>query len=250
MKDILNKFLDILSYIFSKLSYVIIIAVLGLFIFSKLNNLFGVGIIDNENFLSKKLILNTEEEIESTGPAKIIYKGGRPSEEEIQAEEEFFKSKGSIVAFEIEANQSLDEVCEKLVEVGLIQDIPSFKMILEATKLTDKIEPGTYEVAADIRNRDLISEITHTEVVNEDISSKNVEREETINLVSFEIKEEDGPIELCNTLKEVGLIQDTETFIGLLEDANLLEDIKPGKYRLPKNIKNIDLIESITLNAQ
>lgn len=250
MKDILNKFLDILSYIFSKLSYVIIIAVLGLFIFSKLNNLFDVGIIDNENFLSKKLNLNTEEEVVSTGPAKIIYKGGRPSDEEIQAEEEFFKSKGSIVAFEIKPNQSLDEVCEKLVEVGLIQDIPSFKMILEATKLTDAIEPGTYEVAADIRNRDLISEITHTEEVNEDISSKNVEREETIELVSFEIKENDGPIELCNTLKEVGLIQDTETFIGLLENANLLEDIKPGKYRLPKNIKNIDLIESITLNVQ
>lgn len=250
MKNIFNKFLDVLSYLFSKLSYVIIIVVLGLFVFSKLNNLFDVGIIDNENFISKKLNLNSEEEVVDLSPAKIIYKGGRPSEEQIQAEEEFLKSKGSIVSFEIKANQSVDEVCDSILAAGLINDPTSFKMMLESTKLIDKIEPGTYEVPSDIRNRDLISEITHTETVNENISSKNVEKEETIDLVTFEIKEEDGPIEVCNTLKEAGLIQDTTTFINLLEDANLLDEIKPGKYRLPRNIKNIDLIESITLNEQ
>lgn len=250
MKNIFNKFLDVLSYLFSKLSYVIIIAVLGLFVFSKLNNLFDVGIIDNENFISKKLNLNAEEEVVDLSPAKIIYKGGRPSEEQIQAEEEFLKSKGSIVSFEIKANQSVDEVCDSILAAGLINDPTSFKIMLESTKLIDKIEPGTYEVPSDIRNRDLISEITHTETVNESISSKNVEKEETIDLVTFEIKEEDGPIEVCNTLKETGLIQDTTTFINLLEDANLLDEIKPGKYRLPRNIKNIDLIESITLNEQ
>lgn len=248
MKDIFNKFLDILSYIFSKLSYVIIIAVLGLFVFSKLNNLFDVGIIDKENFISKKLNLNSQEEVVDLSPAKIIYKGGRPSEEQIQAEEDFLKSKGSIVSFEIQPNQSIDEICQNILAAGLIEDSSAFKKMLESTKLIDKIEPGTYEVPADIINRDLISEITHTEVVNENISSKNVEKEETIDLVSFELKEEDGPIEVSNTLKEAGLIQDTTTFINLLEDANLLDEIKPGKYRLPKNIKNIDLIESITLN--
>lgn len=250
MKDVFNKFLDILSYIFSKLSYLIIIAVLGLFVFSKLNNLFDVGIIDNENFISKKFNLSSQEEVVSASPAKIIYKGGRPSEEEIQAEEDFLKSKGSIVSFEIKANQNIDEICQSLVATGLIEDISSFKMMLESTKLIDNIEPGTYDVPSDIRNRDLISEITHTQPVNENISSKNLEKEETIDLVSFEIKEEDGPIEVCNTLKEVGLIQDTTTFLNLLEDANLLDEIKPGKYRLPRNIKNIDLIESITLNEQ
>lgn len=249
MKGFFNKFLDVLSYIFSKLSYLIIIVVLGLFVFSRLNNLFDVGIINQENFISKTLNLTVDQEETSSGPAKIIYKGGKPSAQDIEAEEEFARNKGNLVSFEIGPNQSIDQICQTLLDKGLIVDPPSFKMMLETTNMADKIEPGKYDVAADIRNRDLISEITHTELVNEEISSRPVEGDSNIDLVSFEILEDDDPRQVAEKLRELGLIQDVATFLNLLEDANLLEEIKAGKYRLPRNIKNLDLIESITIAA-
>lgn len=252
MKTFFNKIIDIISFIFSKLSYLIIILVLGLIIFSRLNNLFDVEILSDNGLIAKNLNIiskdiTSKEEKKQDTVAKIIYKGGKPSEEDILAQEEFAKSRQNLVSFTIEANEVPQTVAEKLQSLQLIVDPASFLMMLDNLNLLDKIEPGKYEVVSDIKNKDLISIITNTDMDYNGTKNKPVETEGSINLISFEIKEGNSLEDVAATLKNVGLIQDTTTFIMLVKNANLANDIKPGVYRLPKDIKNLDLIESITI---
>lgn len=72
--------------------------------------------------------------------------------------------------------------------------------------------------------------------------------ETTIQIVAFEIIDGQTPAEVADTLRNAGLIQDSYTFVDLLNQTNLAGDIKPGVYKVPANMKNLDLIETITLS--
>lgn len=89
-----------------------------------------------------------------------------------------------------------------------------------------------------------VEEIEDVKVDN-DTNAKN-----QLNIIAFEIKEEDTIKDVMETLRSVGLIQDPVTMENLITSMNLNENITPGTYRVPENIKNLDLIETITIAAK
>ncbi len=99
-----------------------------------------------------------------------------------------------------------------------------------------------YKVPENIKNMDLLAAIT----IAASTVENNGETNESIKLVTFEIKSGDAPSEVAKLLQDNGLIQDPPSLILLLEEKNLIDDIKPGVYNVPLDIKNADLIESIT----
>ncbi len=248
MKNFYNKILDIINVIISKLSIVLIVLLLGLIIYSRLDKLFQIGFLSENNLIDSKLNTKIEEPVDN-GPAKVVYRGELPSDDE----EVLVENNGKKISFEIMGNQSPEQVAKMLKDVGLISDPPSLILQMEGAGLLDSLKPGSYEVNDNILNRELIAVITGTDYAVEDSQENDKSNDkpgEDLELVTFEILEGQSLEEVSNTLKDVKLIQDTQTFINLVENANLRDDVKVGVYRLPKNIKNIDLIESITIATQ
>lgn len=68
-------------------------------------------------------------------------------------------------------------------------------------------------------------------------------------IVAFTITETATLDDVANTLMELNLIKHIPTFKELLSELGVSEDVKPGEYRVPSNIKNMDLIETITLTG-
>lgn len=68
------------------------------------------------------------------------------------------------------------------------------------------------------------------------------------NIVSFEIYEGQTPEEVSQLFVDLGLITSPPTFLAMLEDANLLDGIRPGTYDVQSNITNLDLIDTITVS--
>lgn len=246
LKSFFNKIIDVFSFVFSKLSILIILLVLGLLIYTRLNSLFKLDLIGEGSLLRNTMNQINQEEVVETrqGPAKIVYHGNVPTEEEVV---ETTEDEGEIISFEIIEEQSPQQVAQMLKSVGLISDPPSLVLLLEESGLQNSIVPGSYEVNSTILNRELIAEITNTEAEVSSESTTTPSGETAINLVSFEIVEGQTPEEVANVLKDAGLISDPPSFILLLDNANLRDEIKPGVYRVPSDIKNLDLIETITI---
>ena len=80
-------------------------------------------------------------------------------------------------------------------------------------------------------------------------STQAVTEPDEPDIVTFVIPEGVTNEEVGNVLLESKLIKHVPTFIQLLEDLSAAEDIKPGEYNVPSNIKNLDLIETITITG-
>lgn len=264
MRNFYNKILDIINVIFSKLSIVIIVLILGILIYSRLDKLFKIGLISEGSIINNTLNqINQEEIIENNdGPARIIYRGELPSDnlEEVANEEtEEAEEPAETISFNIIPEQTPQQVTRMLRDLGLISDPASLILLMENQGLIDSIQPGSYEVKDNILNQELISVITNTEYqpadteetaneTNEDTTESSSSSE--IDLVTFEILEGQTPEEVAASLRDVDLIQDPQSFILLIDNANLRDEIKPGVYRVPSNIRNLDLVETITIAVQ
>ena len=80
-------------------------------------------------------------------------------------------------------------------------------------------------------------------------STQAVSEPDEPEIVTFIIPEGITNEEVGNVLLESKLIKHVPTFMQLLEDLSASEDIKPGEYNVPSNIKNLDLIETITITG-
>lgn len=242
-----NKIIDFLVFIVSKLSVLLIILVLGLIIFSRMDKLFNMNIIGDRIVFSDNE-KNGEKQIENKGRAKIIYEGNIKPSDEVRSEVNT-DAEGNVleevVTFEILEEQDAKQVAEVLKNYNLIQDSATFISLLERANLIDGIKPGVYKVPSNIKNLDLIETITIVASRSE-LDSRISGEENPVEIVTFEIKEEDNLNKVSDILKSNDLIQDKNTFKLLLEEAELTDSIKPGVYKVPANIKNADLIEYIT----
>lgn len=263
MRNFYNKILDIINVIFSKLSIVIIVLILGILIYSRLDKLFKIGLISEGSIINNTLNqINQEEIIENNdGPARIIYRGELPSdnlEEVANTETEEVEEPAETISFNIIPEQTPQQVTRMLRDLGLISDPASLILLMENQGLIDSIQPGSYEVKDNILNQELISVITNTEYQPADTEETASESSNTtgssssseIDLVTFEILEGQTPEEVAASLRDVDLIQDPQSFILLIDNANLRDEIKPGVYRVPSNIRNLDLVETITIAVQ
>lgn len=242
-----NKIIDFLAFVISKLSVLLIILVLGLIIFSRMDKLFNMNIMQDRIAFSDNE-KNTENTDENKGKAKIIYEGNIKPSDEIRSEVST-DAEGNVleevVTFEILEEQDAEQVAEVLKNYNLIQDSATFISLLERANLIDGIKPGVYKVPSNIKNMDLIETITIIASRSE-LDSRISGEEKPVEIVTFEIKEEDNLDKVAELLKSNELIQDKATFKILLKEAELTDSIMPGVYKVPANIKNADLIEYIT----
>lgn len=242
MNNFFNSVVDLIATIFSKLSVLLIIIVLGLIIFSRIDKLFKMDLISGTISASEKLIIangSEEKPVENTGPAKIVYEGNIKPEDSAIASNvgSSEEDETEIISFEITEGQTPKEVATTLKDNGLIQDVQTFIGLLENSNLLDRIIPGVYKVPENIKNLELIESVT--------IPPEDNEVEEA-EVISFEIKSEHTPQDVAQLLLEKGLILDPPSFIILLEENGLMDSITQGVYRLPKDIKNAELLEAIT----
>ncbi|NLW41983.1 MAG: endolytic transglycosylase MltG [Tissierellia bacterium] len=242
MNSVFNKIIDFFASIISKLSVLLIIIVLGLVIFSRIDKLFKMDLI-GETISNPERLINAnvleEETIDNSGPAKIVYEGNIKPEDSASAinAESLDPDGNNIVGFEIVEGQSVTEIANTLRDKNLIQDPHTFVSLLETSNLLDRIIPGVYKVPGNIKNMELIESIT--------IPPEEGVAEES-EMIDFEIKPEDTPEDVAKTLLDKGLIQDPPSFILLLESNGAMESIMPGVYKLPNDILNAELIKAIT----
>lgn len=242
MNSLFNKIIDFFVAIISKLSVLLIILILGLIIFSRIDKLFKMDLIGESISSTEKSILannSGEDIVEKAGPAEIVYEGNIKPEDSASAvsavgpnEEE-----AEIISFEIAEGQSPKEVADNLKGKGLIQDPFTFVTLLENSNLLDRVRVGSYKVPENIKNMELIEAIT---------IPPETESQEELEIINFEIKQEHTPEDVAKLLLDKGFIQDPPSFILLLEDNGLMDRIEPGVYRLPREIKNSELIQTIT----
>lgn len=242
MNNLFSKIIDFFVAIISKLSVLLIILILGLIIFSRIDKLFKMDLIGESISSTEKSILannSGEDIVEKVGPAEIVYEGNIKPEDSASAvsaggpnEEE-----SEIIAFEIAEGQSPKEVAENLKEKGLIQDPFTFLTLLENSNLLDRVRVGSYKVPENIKNMELIEAIT---------IPPETETQDELEIINFEIKEEHTPEDVAKLLLDKGFIQDPPSFILLLEEGGLMDRIETGVYRLPKEITNAELIQTIT----
>lgn len=145
------------------ISIVLVVLILGFIIVSRLDSLFNTNLIANENVMSILGIENNSEVSEVTNSKPIIIFEGELPETETKVEvvsPNEKEPKIEIVTFEIVATDTVDQVAEKLLNAGLIQDAFTFKDILNQMNLADSITPGLYKVPKNIKNLDLVETIT------------------------------------------------------------------------------------------
>ncbi len=132
----------------------------------------------------------------------------------------------STVMIEIPENPTLDDVAEILDKNGVIDETSYFKMFAMLTKSTDGFTQGTYEMR---KNMD------YEAIINYLMSSGN--RTDTVNVM---IAEGQNVLEVAQTLKDNGVLSETDKFLELCgsdnfdEDFSFLKDIKNGKDRYYK----------------
>lgn len=136
------------------------------------------------------------------------------------------QSDTSTVIIEIPENPTLDEVAQILNKNGIIDEPSYFKMFAVITKSTDDFTQGTYEMR---KNMD------YEAIINYLMSSGN--RTDTINVM---FTEGQNVLEIAQTLKENGVLNETDKFLelcssdGFDDDFSFLKDIKNGKDRYYK----------------
>lgn len=236
-----NKISDFFHFLFSRITYLIIVAILFIIILSRLNNLFNLGLLESEKL--NKIGLQTEEEVKVDNKPVIVYEGGKP-EPENPENMRFFTIKPEDVTPE--------KLSLILKEEGFIQDPDSLVILIDNLSLRNNIVPGYYEVPFDISNLGLLSKVTGTpeEILElrKEMIDNNKGNEVATETVTFTILEGSSAENAAEILKQAGLIQDSASFIGILNQNGLRDMIRPGEYTVDKNIKNLDLIEKITIN--
>lgn len=98
-------------------------------------------------------------------------------------------------------------------------------------------------VAPIIFKGELAKEEPKTNNVTEIVNDKPRE----IQQIEFEITTEDDLNSILDKFVNLGFIEDKNTFKGMLEDLRLTGYITPGVYKVPANIKNLELAETITI---
>lgn len=132
----------------------------------------------------------------------------------------------STIMVEIPENPTLDEVAQTLEKNGVIDEISYFKMFAMLTKSDEGFTQGTYEMR---KNMD------YEAIINYLMSSGN--RTDTVSVM---ITEGENVLEVAQTLKENGVLSETDKFLELCssdnfdEDFSFLKDIKNGSDRYYK----------------
>lgn len=132
----------------------------------------------------------------------------------------------STIMVEIPENPTLDEVAQTLEKSGVIDEISYFKMFAMLTKSDEGFTQGTYEMR---KNMD------YEAIINYLMSSGN--RTDTVSVM---ITEGENVLEVAQTLKENGVLSETDKFLELCssdnfdEDFSFLKDIKNGSDRYYK----------------
>lgn len=177
MSSFNEKISDFFFNIIEFISILLIILILGFIIVSRLDSLFNTNLISDENVIAILGIENNPEIKEELNSKPIvIFEGDLPSDEpkvEVVSPNEN-EPKIEIVTFEILATDTLDQVCEKLINAGLIQDSFTFKDLLNQMNLSENVTPGLYKVPKNIKNLDLVETITISKVpsINENSSKE------------------------------------------------------------------------------
>lgn len=136
------------------------------------------------------------------------------------------RTDSSTAKIEIPENPTLDDVAQTLAESGIIGEPSYFKMFASITKSADDFTQGTYEMR---KNMD------YEAIINYLLSSNN--RTDTVKVM---ITEGQNVLEVANTLKENGVLNDTDKFLELCasddfdSDFGFLKDIKNSKDRYYK----------------
>lgn len=132
----------------------------------------------------------------------------------------------STIMVEIPENPTLDEVAQTLEKSGVIDETSYFKMFAMLTKSDEGFTQGTYEMR---KNMD------YEAIINYLMSSGN--RTDTVSVM---ITEGENVLEVAQTLKENGVLSETDKFLELCssdnfdEDFSFLKDIKNGSDRYYK----------------
>jgi UPF0755 protein len=130
------------------------------------------------------------------------------------------------VQIEIPENPSLETVAAELDKNGIIDEPTYFKLFANLTKSADDFTQGTYEMR---KNMD------YEAIINYLLSSAN-----RTDIISVTITEGENVLEIANTLKENGALNDVDKFMELCnsdqfdEDFSFLADIKNGTSRYYK----------------
>lgn len=136
------------------------------------------------------------------------------------------RTDSSTVTIEIPENPTLDLIADTLAKNGIIDEPSYFKMFASMTKSTDSFTQGTYEMR---KNMD------YEAIINYLLSKNN--RTDTVKVM---IAEGQNVLEIANTLKENGVLNNTDSFLELCasdkfdKDFSFLKDIKNSKDRYYK----------------
>lgn len=136
------------------------------------------------------------------------------------------RTDSSTVTIEIPENPTLDLIADTLAKNGIIDEPSYFKMFASMTKSTDSFTQGTYEMR---KNMD------YEAIINYLLSKNN--RTDTVKVM---IAEGQNVLEIANTLKENGVLNNTDSFLELCasdkfdRDFSFLKDIKNSKDRYYK----------------
>lgn len=136
------------------------------------------------------------------------------------------RTDSSKVKVEIPENPTLDDVASNLAKKGIINEPTYFKLFAGITKASDDFTQGTYEIS---KNMD------YEAIINYLLSTNN--RTDTVKVM---ITEGQNVLEIANTLKEKGVLNNTDKFLELCtsdkfdNDFSFLKNIKNGNERYYK----------------
>lgn len=133
------------------------------------------------------------------------------------------RTDSSTVKIDIPENPSLDTVCDILVANKIIGEPSYFKMYAKMTKSGDNFTQGTYEMR---KNMD------YQAIINYLLSSGN--RTDT---VSVTLTEGENVLEIANTLKKNGALNDVDKFLELCNSDDFDSDFDFIKVISNKDIR-------------
>lgn len=158
-----EKISDFIFNFIEFISIILVVLILGFIIISRLDSLFNTNLIAAENVMTVLGLEKHAEVSENTNSKpEIVFEGELPNDEskiEVVSPNEK-EPKIEIVTFEITKADTLDQVIEKLINAGLIQDAFTFKDLLNQMNLSENVTPGLYKVPKNIKNLDLVETIT------------------------------------------------------------------------------------------
>ncbi|MDO5037434.1 MAG: hypothetical protein Q4E37_03935 [Tissierellia bacterium] len=210
-----NQILSGLQKIFHLLVLLLVLGLLVYVVIWRIDHLFTATLGDKESLNLLYELQHSKEDIENLTQDKP-------------------KKAPKTILVDIPTGASPEEVGQILAQAGLVEDPTYFSQMVLDQGLEGYFTPGLFEFEEDASQEQIIEDLTQEGLAKAQES------------IEFTIVSGSSPEEVASLLLERGLITHPPSFVKMLEDQGLINNIISGDYVVEKPIKAQELLELIT----